>query len=70
MDKDTSVKVAVRIRPLSSEEAIHEPVLCLDTIPEGSQVIPLPDESRHPRFNFPPLVVSVDCCWKRHILYI
>jgi len=28
----------VRIRPLSSEEAIHEPVLCLDTIPEGSQV--------------------------------
>lgn len=39
MDKDTSVKVAVRIRPLSTEEAIHEPVLCLDTIPEGSQVI-------------------------------
>lgn len=39
MDKDTSVKVAVRIRPLSSEEQIHEPVLCLDTIPEESQVI-------------------------------
>lgn len=39
MDKDTSVKVAVRIRPLSSEEAIHEPILCLDTIPEGFQVI-------------------------------
>lgn len=38
MEKDTSVKVAVRIRPLSTEEAIHEPILCLDTIPEGSQV--------------------------------
>ena len=38
MDKDTSVKVAVRIRPLSSDEAIHEPLLCLGTIPEGSQV--------------------------------
>eukprot|EP01032_Pedospumella_encystans_P009002 gene9002-10625_t len=39
MDKDTSVKVAVRIRPLSTEEAIHEPILCLDTIPEGSQIV-------------------------------
>ena len=38
MDKDTSVKVAVRIRPLSIEEHVHEPVLCLDTIDEESQV--------------------------------
>jgi hypothetical protein len=38
MDKDTSVKVAVRIRPLSAEEHTHEPVLCLDTIAEESQV--------------------------------
>ena len=38
MDKDTSVKVAVRIRPLSTEEQIHEPALCLGAIPEESQV--------------------------------
>jgi hypothetical protein len=39
MDKDTSVKVAVRIRPLSTEEQIHEPALCLDAAVEDKQVI-------------------------------
>mmetsp|Transcript_15064 Transcript_15064/g.33201 ORF Transcript_15064/g.33201 Transcript_15064/m.33201 type:complete len:1521 (-) Transcript_15064:165-4727(-) len=39
MDRDTSVKVAVRIRPLSSEEELYEPVLCINTIPEESQIV-------------------------------
>ena len=38
MDKDTSVKVAVRIRPLNADELLHESLMCIDTIPEESQV--------------------------------
>lgn len=38
-DSDTSVKVAVRIRPLSAEEAQYESQYCLRTIPQESQIL-------------------------------
>lgn len=39
MDRDTSVKVAVRIRPLNSDELQQESSLCLDTVPNEQQVL-------------------------------
>ncbi len=38
-NRDTAVKVAVRIRPLSDYEEIQDSSLCINTIPEENQVI-------------------------------
>jgi hypothetical protein len=38
MQNDTSVKVAVRIRPLSDIEASSDDSLCIDIAPGGNQV--------------------------------
>ena len=38
MDKDTSVKVAVRIRPLSDYESVQESPYCISAITSESQV--------------------------------
>lgn len=40
MDSGTSVKVAVRIRPLSSDEAQEDETLCINMIPGEPQVGP------------------------------
>jgi hypothetical protein len=39
MESGTSVKVAVRIRPLSSEESNSDGTLCINTVPGMPQVI-------------------------------
>ena len=38
MDSGTSVKVAVRIRPLSSEETQDDGTLCINSVPGEPQV--------------------------------
>ena len=38
MESGTSVKVAVRIRPLSSEESNADGTLCINTVPGMPQV--------------------------------
>lgn len=38
MDCGTSVKVAVRIRPLSSEDSDDDGTLCINTVPGVPQV--------------------------------
>lgn len=37
-DKDTTVKVAVRIRPLNDYEAVQDSSLCIDVVPGETQV--------------------------------
>lgn len=37
-DKDTSVKVAVRIRPLNDYEAVQDSSLCIDVVHGETQV--------------------------------
>jgi hypothetical protein len=37
-DKDTAVKVAVRIRPLNDYEEIQDSSLCISAIPNENQV--------------------------------
>ena len=37
-EKDTSVKVAVRIRPLNDYEAVQDSSLCIDVVPGETQV--------------------------------
>ena len=38
MDAGTSVKVAVRIRPLNSDEFLEDGQLCINTVPGVPQV--------------------------------
>ncbi len=37
-EKDTSVKVAVRIRPLNDYEAVQDSSYCVDVVPGDTQV--------------------------------
>eukprot|EP00599_Poterioochromonas_sp_BG-1_P008389 CAMPEP_0173142146 /NCGR_PEP_ID=MMETSP1105-20130129/5918_1 /TAXON_ID=2985 /ORGANISM="Ochromonas sp., Strain BG-1" /LENGTH=1680 /DNA_ID=CAMNT_0014055489 /DNA_START=87 /DNA_END=5126 /DNA_ORIENTATION=- len=43
ISRDTAVKVAVRIRPLSDYEEIQDSSLCINTIPEENQIRAGPD---------------------------
>lgn len=40
MSKDTAVKVAVRVRPLSDYEEIQDSSLCITTLSNENQVMP------------------------------
>lgn len=48
MDSGTSVKVAVRIRPLSAEESAEDETLCINAVVGEPQVFP----------NFQPYLVK------------
>lgn len=46
-DKDTTVKVAVRIRPLNDYEAVQDSSLCIDVVPGETQVTNLRCEANN-----------------------